>query len=126
MGGMNDIDIEELAARYTAVFNEPDAEIRDGAVAALWAADARMCTAANEYVGLDAITKRVVVSYEKFIAAQGNVFRLIGRPDAHHDGVRIRWEMVPAAGGAALSAGSQFLLLDADGRVRTDFQFIDF
>ena len=123
---MNDIDIEELAARYTAVFNEPDAAARGSAVAALWAADARMCTAANEYVGIDAITKRVEVSYEKFIVAQGNVFRPLGPPDAHHDGVRIRWEMVPAAGGAAVSGGSQFLLLDADGLVRSDFQFIDF
>jgi hypothetical protein len=123
---MNDIDIEELAARYTAVFNEPDAAVRASAVAALWGTDARMCTAANEYVGIDAITKRVEVAYEKFIVAQGNVFRPLGPPDAHHDGVRIRWEMVPAAGGAAMSGGSQFLLVDADGRVSSDFQFIDF
>lgn len=123
---MSDIDTEELAARYTAVFNEPDAAARDSAVAALWGADARMCTAANEYVGLGAITKRVAAAYEKFIVVQGNVFRPLGSPDAHHDGVRIRWEMVPAAGGPAVSGGSQFLLLDADGRVRSDFQFIDF
>jgi hypothetical protein len=126
MADMNDIDIDELAARYVAVFNEPDAAAREGAVALLWGPDARMCTAANEYVGLDAITKRIEVSYEKFVAAQGNVFRSLGPADAHHDGVRIRWEMVPAAGGDALSGGAQFLLLDADGRVRSDFQFIDF
>jgi hypothetical protein len=123
---MSDIDIKELAVRYTAVFNEPDAAVRDSAVAGLWAADARMCTAANEYVGLDAIAKRVEAAYEKFIVAQGNVFRPLGPPETHHDGVRIRWEMVPAGGGSALSGGSQFLLLDADGRVRTDFQFVDF
>jgi len=125
---MNDIEIDsnDLAARYAAVFNEADAAVRKGAIAGLWGADARMCTAANEYVGLDAITKRVEVAYEKFIVAGGNVFRPLGSADAHHDGVRIRWEMVPEAGGEALSAGAQFLLLDADGLVRIDFQFIDF
>jgi hypothetical protein len=40
--------------------------------------------------------------------------------------VRIRWEMAPATGGDAASGGVQFLLLDADGRIRSDYQFIDF
>jgi hypothetical protein len=30
--------IEELAARYVAVWNEPDAAVRDAAVAGLWSA----------------------------------------------------------------------------------------
>jgi hypothetical protein len=34
--------------------------------------------------------------------------------------------MVPAAGGDAVSAGVQFLLLDSDRQVRADYQFIDF
>jgi hypothetical protein len=54
------------------------------------------------------------------------VFRSLGSAQAHHDGVRIRWEMAPATGGGAVSDGVQFLLLDADGRVRSDYQFIDF
>lgn len=54
--------IEELAARYVAVWNEPDAAVRDAAVAGLWSADARAYTAANEYAGLDAITQRVTAS----------------------------------------------------------------
>jgi hypothetical protein len=34
--------------------------------------------------------------------------------------------MAPAAGGDAVAGGVQFLLLDADGRIRFDYQFIDF
>ena len=101
---MNDIEIDQFTARYIAVWNEPDAATREAAVAGLWSADARACTGANEYVGVDAITPT----------------------DAHHDGVRIRWEMVPASGGDAVSGGTQFLLLDRAGRVRSDHQFIDF
>jgi hypothetical protein len=118
--------IEELAARYAAVFNEPDAAVRDAAVADLWHADARLCTAANEYVGLDAIKGRVTAAYEKFIVGQGCVFRPLGPAESHHDGVRVRWEMTPAAGGDAVSGGTQFLLLDPDRLVRFDYQFIDF
>jgi hypothetical protein len=118
--------IDELAARYVAVWNEPDAAVRDAAVAALWTADARAYTSANEYRGIDAITGRVTAAYEKFVAGQGNAFRALGPAEAHHDGVRIRWEMAPAAAAGAVSGGAQFLLLDADGRIRSDYQFIDF
>jgi uncharacterized protein len=118
--------IDGFAARYVAVWNEPDAAARDATAAALWSADARACTAANEYAGLDAITRRVTAAYEKFVAGQGFGFRVSGAAEAHHDGVRIRWEMVPAAGGDAVSGGVQFLLLDPDERIRFDYQFIDF
>ena len=117
---------DELAARYVAVWNEPDAAVRDAAVAALWTADARAYTSANEYLGIDAITGRVTAAYDKFVAGQGYVFRPLGAAESHHDGVRIRWEMAPAAAADAVSGGVQFLMLDADGRIRFDYQFIDF
>jgi hypothetical protein len=120
------IATNEFAARYTAVWNEPDTATRDAAVAGLWGAAARAYTGENEYAGLDAITRRVAAAYEKFVAGQGFVFRPLGPADAHHDAVRIRWEMTPAAGGDAVSGGVQFLLLDTDGRIRSDYQFIDF
>jgi hypothetical protein len=123
---MDDIKVEEFAARYLAVWHESDAAAREGAVAELWNADARMFTGANEYVGHDAITRRVTLAYDKFVAEQGCVFRLLGPAETHHGGVRIRWEMAPAAGGDAVAGGSQFLLLDGDGRARIDYQFTDF
>jgi len=69
---------------------------------------------------------RVAEAYAKFVAEQGFVFRHLGPAEGHHDGVRIRWKMVPAAGGDAASGGVQFLLLDAASRVQSDYQFIDF
>ena len=118
--------IDEFAARYVAVWNEQDEAVRDAAVARLWRVDARACTAANDYAGLDAITGRITAAYDKFVAGQGYVFRPLGAAESHHDGVRIRWEMAPAAGGDPVSGGVQFLLLDAEGLVLSDYQFIDF
>jgi hypothetical protein len=39
--------------------------------------------------------------------------------------MRVRWDMTPSAGGEPVSSGAQFLLLDDDGRVRYDYQFMD-
>lgn len=119
-------DIEEFTERYISVWHEPDANARRTAIAGLWRQDARQCTGAGDYSGLAAIEERVAKAHEKFVAQQGFLFRAIGTADAHHDGVRLRWEMIPAGGGDAASAGVQFLLLDADDRVRYDYQFIDF
>ena len=119
-------ETEEIAARYLAVFHEPDPVARETAVAELWSADARLCTAANDYAGHDAITRRVTLAHENFITGQHMVFRPLGTAEAHHDGMRVRWEMAPAAGGDAVSGGTQFLLLNPDGRIRFDYQFTDF
>jgi uncharacterized protein len=118
--------VDEIAARYLAVWHESDPAARDAAVAGLWSADARVCAGANEYVGHDAITRRVAAAHEKFVAGQGLAFRPLGAAEAHHDGMRIRWQMAPAGGGDAVSGGVQFLLLDAGGHIRLDYQFTDF
>ena len=119
-------DTGEFTERYVAVWNEPDANARRMTISRIWSADARACTAGADYAGLTAIEARVTKAHEEFVAQQGFLFRAIGTADAHHDGVRLRWEMVPGNGGGAVSAGVQFLLLDASGRVRYDYQFIDF
>lgn len=119
-------DIGEFTMRYVAVWNEPDASARRTAIAVIWSEDARACTGGADYAGLTAIEGRVTKAHEEFVAQKGFLFRAIGTADAHHDGVRLRWEMIPAGGGDVVSAGTQFLLLNADGRVRYDYQFIDF
>ncbi len=120
------IAIDEFAARYMAVWHEPDTAARDAAVAGLWSANARVCAGANEYVGQAAIIRRVAAAYEMFVQGQGFIFRKLEPAEAHHGGMRIRWEMAPGSGGDAVSGGVQFLVLDPDGRVQSDYQFIDF
>ena len=99
------IAIDKFAARYVAVWNEPDAAARDAAVAGAAERDARTYTDVNEYVGLDAITQRVAAVYEKFVAGRGFILKPLGPAQAHHDRMRIHWEMAPATGGDATSGG---------------------
>lgn len=119
------VNLAELAKRYVAIFSEPDASLRQAEVAEIWSADAYVCTQAAEYTGRPAIAGRVAASYDKWVRDGGFVFRQLGEAEGHHGAARLRWEMVPAAGGPAASAGVQFLTFDDDGLVRSDHQFID-
>jgi len=115
----------ELVDRYVAVWNEPDAALRRESIAALWAQDGAHFTPTLEARGYQALEARVAGAHEKWVKAGGFVFRSSGTAEAHHSAVRFNWEMVPAAGGAVAAAGSDFLVLSDDGRIRLDYQFLD-
>lgn len=115
----------ELAERYIEVWNESDPQARRSAVKQIWSEDALCCTPVADYVGREAIEGRVAAAYDKWVQQQGFVFRPRGAADEHHGGLRVRWDMTPSAGGEPVSSGEQFLLLDDDGQVRYDYQFMD-
>ena len=78
-----------------------------------------------EVRGYEALAARVARAYEMFVAPGEHVFRRGG------DVLRLRsnvlgvaWEMVTTTGGDVVGGGFDVLRLDADGRVRTDYQFI--
>jgi uncharacterized protein len=119
------LDIDEFTNRYVTIWSEADPVARGEAVARLWSADGLCCTQAAEHSGREAIEARVAAAHDKWVAQQGYVFRALGAAEAHHGGVRLAWEMVPAEGGPAATTGVQFLILDDDDLVRYDYQFID-
>jgi hypothetical protein len=118
-------DINDLVDRYVAQWNESDPERRRRAIRALWTEDALHVTPSREVRGHAAMEERVAGAYEKWVRDGGHVFRSAGNADGHHDAVRFNWHMVQAAGGPVVSIGFDLLLLDADGRIRCDYQFID-
>ncbi|GAA4209754.1 hypothetical protein GCM10022220_28630 [Actinocatenispora rupis] len=116
-------DIDAFAERYVAVWHEPDPVVRKESVAALWAADGTQATEESVYRGHEALTDRVASAYEQLVRDGGYVFRSAGDVVGHHDTVTFTIWMVPAAGGPVEWAGRMVLLLDADGRIREDFQY---
>ncbi|MEV4072375.1 hypothetical protein [Nonomuraea fuscirosea] len=135
------IDIRELVGRYVAVWNQPNAGLRRKAVAELWtedgvqllqppqeireAAAALGVTPVLEARGHEALEARVTRSYEKFVAPGEFFFRPRDNADRLADIVKFTWEMVPTDGGEPAGAGLEILVLGADGRIRTDYQFIE-
>jgi hypothetical protein len=132
---------EDLANRYLAVWNEPDADARRQAIEELWAEDGVHLleppeeivkrateigvTATLEARGHTELFSRVTRAYDEFVAPGQYEFVRHGDAAALRDLVKLRWAMVPAGGGEALAIGIDLLLLAPDGRIRTDYQFIE-
>ena len=119
-----DSKTNSIAENYTSLWNERDAAVRRRQIEEVWAPEATHFTPDREARGHDAIEARVTGAHEQFAGA-GFVFRQAAPPDEHHDALRLRWEMAPAAGGEVAAAGTVFIVLDEDGRIRTDYQFTD-
>ena len=134
-------DATTLADRYVAVWNEPDTETRRAGVRALWTDDASHTVQPPQDVrdaavalgvavdlearGHEALEERVTKSHDEFVGRGGFVFRPAGDAARLRDMVKFRWEMVPRDGGDVAGRGLQVVVLDADGRIRLDYQFIE-
>lgn len=115
-------DFKDLADRYIATWNEPDAKARRAAVAALWAADGTYTDPLASVEGHDAIAALIAGAREQF---PGFAFRLLGPVDSHHDIGRFGWELVPEAGGESVVEGSDVAVVGDDGRVKGVYGFLD-
>ena len=120
---MVDNEITQLVDRYIAIWHEPDAEQRRRSVAQLWAEDGVQFLQSREVRGHKALEERVEASHEKFVKTGGFLFRRSDDAQGHHNALKFDWEMVPASGGDVVAAGTIFLLLSDDGRIRFDYQF---
>ena len=118
-------DINLFVDRYINIWNEPDTDKRRETIRALWQEDAHHLARTLEAVGHDGIETRVRNAYEKWVKEKGCIFRLRDGVDGHHGTVKLRWEMLPVAGGDVISIGFDFLVLGGDGRIRTGYQFIE-
>lgn len=117
--------LNDLAARYIEVWNEPDAGARRTAIAELFAADAEHYTPTREVRGRAELAERIGGAYQQWVEPGAHFFRSAGDATGHHSAVRFHWEMVVRATGEVVSVGFDFLLLDDDGRIRSDHQFVD-
>ena len=118
------IDAQRLADRYAAVWNEPDANARRREIEELWAPDGGHYVNAREAHGYDALEPRVAGSHEKNVRANRNRFRAAPNARALRDVVIFNWEMLPQGGEEVLATGIEVLIVDPQGRIRVDYQFV--
>jgi hypothetical protein len=131
----------ELARKYLALWNEPDADQRRRMIAELWTPDGRHIVqppqelseiAARPGLGLSAILEahghaeleaRATSAQEHWVGSEGLSFR--GRDDAQRlgDAVTFHWEAV-AQDDTVAAVGLNFLILAADGRIVRDYTFV--
>lgn len=133
-------DVNQLAGRYVAVWNQPDPARRRAAIAEVWTDDAvhllePPVEAREAAAGLAInpvfaarghaeLLRRVTRAYEEWVAPGQFTFR--ARADAARvaDLVKFHWEMVTPDGEVA-AVGLEIVLLAADGRIRLDYQLIE-
>jgi hypothetical protein len=132
---------EELADRYVALWNEPDADRRRRTIAELWTQDARHCVqppqeiraiAAQPGIGLTAILEargheeieaRVASSYEHWVGSEGLGFRRRDDAEQLGDVLKFHWEALDKDG-ELFAVGVHVLVLAADGRIERDYTFV--
>ena len=112
----------EIAAKYLAVWSEPDAAARRAAVAGLWAQDGvEFVDGGVQFRGHDGLDDRVREAHEQFVAGGGYAVTSAGDVARHGDIVTFTIELTAPGGGVAWAA-RVFLLLAADGRIKEDYQ----
>jgi hypothetical protein len=117
-------DLDEFITQYVATWNEPDADICRKWIPGIWSERASLYNGIKEYHGHAGIEAAVKRSYDLF-GSRGFLFRPREQPVSHHSAIRFTWEMITPVEGTVDSIGTQFLLLEDDGRIRLDYQFIE-
>ena len=114
-------DPRHIAERYIALWNEPDAAIRQQLLAQDWAADA---TYADPMMGgrgtaeIDGLIGGVQAQFPNFS------FRLTGKPDGHGEHMRFSWSLGPGDYVDAPIEGTDFVTV-RDGRIAAVTGFLD-
>lgn len=118
------IDPQQLADRYAAVWNEADPAARREAIARLWVPDGTHYVTTREARGHAALEARIAEAHDKNVRTNGHAFRAVKNAQTLRDVVTFNWQMVRPATGEVLAVGLEFLHVDAQGRVVSDYQFI--
>ncbi|KQW00798.1 hypothetical protein [Rhizobacter sp. Root1221] len=115
---------QQLADRYAAVWNEPDPVARRDAIEQLWVPDGLHGVSTRQARGYAALEERITGAYNTNVRDAGHRFRAVANAQGLRDVVTFNWEMVRPATGEVLAVGLEFLQVDAEGRIVTDYQFI--
>ena len=118
-------DIEQIVARYVAVWSEPDAGRRRNAIADLWALDGVEIVETRQFRGHEELAARVTEAYEMFVGSGTFTVTLADDPydvTGHHDVITCTVQLTAPTGDVAWAA-RVFLMLGEDGLIERDYQF---
>ncbi|MFI6445046.1 nuclear transport factor 2 family protein [Kitasatospora sp. NPDC050543] len=113
-------DLQQLAERYIATWNETEPAARRKLIDELWSEGGSYTDPLMEVTGPAAIDAAIGAAQAQF---PGLVFTL-GAVDSHHNLARFTWDLGPA-GAEALIVGFDVLVADADGRIGSVLGFLD-
>jgi hypothetical protein len=114
--------IERIAARYLAVWSEPDAARRRAAVPEIWAEDAVEYVEGAEYRGHAELEARVAGAYQEFVGS--GRFTITAGDDVrgHHDAITLTVHLTTPSGESAWAARA-VLIVGPDELIMREYQF---
>jgi hypothetical protein len=118
-------EFNDLAQRYVAMWNESDTDRRRTAIVELFDVDGRHADQFLDVSGHTEIEKVVAEAHQQFVVDGGFGFRSAGNADGFGNVVRFNWEMVPSGADEPVAIGFDFLILDTDGKIAVDYQFME-
>ncbi|OAR26706.1 hypothetical protein A8W25_31230 [Streptomyces sp. ERV7] len=119
------VDVDRIVERYVAVWREPDAAVRESAVARIWAPDGVEFIEGTRFRGHEQLVDRVAEAYGLFVAS-GDYH--LGADDhvTVHGHIAVFTVQLTYAKGPKVDevawAARVFLVLDTDGRILQDYQ----
>jgi len=115
-------NVNEVVVRYLAAWNEREPGKRRELVAKTWSEDGTYVDAARDGKGHDSLDAMIATAQGHF---PGYRLNLASGIEVHHDYLRFSW----AAGGTAdaplFIKGTDFVVLDGDGRIKSVVGFTD-
>jgi hypothetical protein len=115
------INIDDVADRYLAVWSEADPELRRRAVADLWAEDGVEFVESTQFRGHEELDARITEAYDAFVGSGRFIVGSANDVFGHHDAVTFTVQLATEDGEVAWAA-RVFLLLDENARIRADYQ----
>ena len=110
-----------VADAYLDCWNETDAATRRALLEQWFTADVSYVDPLAEVTGLEQFDAAIAAVRQQF---PGFVFTALGDVDGHHRLARFRWGLGPA-GAEPVVEGSDVVVTDADGRIRSVLGFLD-
>lgn len=138
-----DTELKQLIDRWMAQWTEPEPDERRRLIREVWAEDGYQVMVnppegirdiaaqlgvpfpAIEIRGHDAMYARVTRAYDMYVGSGEHAFEQDGAVVRHAGGaVALTWVMRSRADGSVAGSGLEVLTFDADGRVRSDHEFV--
>ncbi len=116
------VDPALVAARYVAVWEEPDARLRRAAIIELWASEGVQFVEGAQFHGHEELVARVTHAHTEFVDSGEYTVADAGDATGHDDIVMFTIQLVSARDRRVAWAARVFLLLDQDCRIRADYQ----
>jgi hypothetical protein len=114
----------ELVDRYVAMWNERDSDVRRKLIEELFAEDAVYVMFSRDPMhGHDDIAEQIDFAHKLYFD-RGFVFKSSNNADGHHNLVKFDWVLVSSETAELESLGFDFFVLDDDGRISQDYQFL--